>query len=305
MLFVWIILPLSSKACDVCGCIAGGSYNGILPQYQTNFMGYRIQYNSFMHPNTDLNKNYGNAVLEDQYKSQELWFRYFPQKRVQLFFSVPYKINSRIDTKTKNTIQGIGDLSVQADYILFNNGDSANLKWKNRIFVGAGIRLPTGKYQQRDINKVMMPAVFQVGSGAYSYSLHLLHTIRYKAVGINTNIQYAYNTKNELEFDYGNQFATTVSFFYWKKAKNFSILPNIGMSYETSQKNSEYGIIDNNSGGQTMLANIGLDMYFKKMGLNVFVQKPVYQNIGVSQPSNNIRVGLGLLFFLEKKMKTI
>lgn len=286
------------RACDICGCSSGGSYLGILPQFQRNFAGTRFQFRNFLHPQTPLNINGESIVQEDRMYTQEMWFRFYPKKRLQFFAFLPYKVNTRIESLRTTTIRGVGDMSITANYTLLNTGDSSR-DWKNLLIVGGGLKLPTGKYQQRDANRVMLPASFQVGTGAYTYILNAFHTLRYKAFGLNTNVQFFMNAENELQYQYGNQLSTSLSFFYWKNFQNTTILFNAGPSFESASKDHEYGAVKPYTGGNVLLANAGIDVYYRRFVLNAFVQLPVTQEVPYAQPVSQYRLGCGISYFLD------
>lgn len=286
-----------SKACDICGCSTGGSYLGILPQFQRNLAGLRFQYRNFMHPNTELNMNGESQVLEDRFYTTEAWMRFYPSDRIQLFIHVPYTLNQRFETMRTTTIEGIGDIRLTANYSLINTGDSILRNWKNLLLIGGGIKLPTGKYQQRDETRLMLPASFQVGTGAYSLLFNVIHTLRYKSWGINTTLQYSMNGRNEISYDYGDQYSAAFSLFYWKGTRSGSFLPNAGISYEYSNKDYQYDVIKPYSGGSVTLFNAGLDIYLNRFLINTFVQVPVSHNIPSSQPAGQLRLGGGISFF--------
>ncbi|TXI71256.1 MAG: hypothetical protein E6Q41_00520, partial [Cyclobacteriaceae bacterium] len=69
-----------TMACDVCGCSLGGSYFGILPQFNKNFVGLRwsqARFHAYMnHQSGYLSEETSN----DTYRKLELWGRYYVNK---------------------------------------------------------------------------------------------------------------------------------------------------------------------------------------------------------------------------------
>src|SRR6185436_19668942 len=104
----------------------------------------------------------------------EVWGRFYPTKRLVIFAFIPLSQNVRQETNTTVRIQSIGDISAQANYMILNTGDSLSRSWKQTWMAGAGIKLPTGKYQQRDADRTMLPLPFQIGTGAYSFKLNTI-----------------------------------------------------------------------------------------------------------------------------------
>ena len=59
--------------------------------------------------------------------------------------------------------------------------------------MGGLLVVPTGKYQQRDETLAMLPILFQIGKGAYSYGLQNMYTLKINNWGINTDYRYIWN----------------------------------------------------------------------------------------------------------------
>lgn len=296
------LFSLNALACDICGCGSGMNYLGVLPQFNRNLAGLRFQYSNFLHPSTNVNSNDASSqVLEDRFFRTEAWMRYYPADRWQLFVTVPYSVNQRMETQRTTQIEGMGDINVNVNYTLLDYGDSISSDWKNLLLVGGGAGLPTGKYQQRDDTKLMLPAGFQVGSGAFSYNLQLIHTLRYRTWGLNTNLRYTFNGENELSYDYGNQFSGAMALFYWGETKKFAYLPSVGVSLEHFEQDYQYDVLKEFSGGNFVNLTVGLDLYIKRFYINTFVQIPLSQEIPSNQPSGKANAGIGLAYFFGKE----
>lgn len=299
LLALTMTLTFAGEACNICGCsITSGAFNGIMPQFSKNIAGLRFSSQTYTHPNTDLNMNGNSRVLVDRYKLADFWFRYYPSKRVQTFFYLPYKINERLETERSTLVGGVGDISLSAYYTIVNTGDSLDRDIKVTWLTGGGVKLPTGKYQQRDDTKTILPVGIQVGTGAYSLLLSQNLSARRNALGINSQINYTINGKNELDYKLGNSFSGTLSFFYWKNFRNAKLLPNIGLTVEHFAKDKQYNLLLENSGSKNYVANIGLDVYMKQWIISVIYQKAFYQELSNSQPLGKYRLlmSIGHLF---------
>lgn len=300
ILFIILIFPLINiNACDICGCsVFSGPFYGILPQFTKNLVGFRTSTQKFTHPNTELNYNGNSRVIEDSYYTSELWFRYYPTKKLQTFLFIPFKYNQRIETEKNNSLYGIGDIYASALYPLFKSSDSSKSLTNYNWLIGGGIKLPTGKYQQRDANKTMLPVGFQAGNGAYSFLASSNFTIRKAALGLNTQINYTINGTNELDYKFGNAFSGIATAFYWKKMNRISLLPSIGILYEKSDKDIQYSMEKANTGNHAISTNLGMEVYAGQWLFSAFMQKSLYQKLYASQPSNVYRfqVGIGHYF---------
>lgn len=300
MLFSLLLFLLSPnlKACDICGCAAGTNYLGVLPQFDRNLAGLRFQYSRALHPNGNYNTNdKSSQVLEDRFYTTESWLRYYLTDSWQLFVNVPYGINQRVETNRITTIQGIGDIRLNLNYTLINFGDSITRDWKNLLLIGAGASLPTGKYQQRDDAQLMLPALFQIGMGAFSYQLNLNHTIRYRTWGINTSGIYRFRGENELRHDFGDHASFSSTLFYWGELKGGYYMPNMGISYDHFATDYQFEAKKPETGGTIWNFNIGIDLYLGNFLISAFAQLPVAQNIPVAQPLGQGNAGGSISYF--------
>lgn len=262
IIFIFILSFLNSKACDICGCAINlNGINGVLPLFNKNIVGLKSNYQSFKHPQTIENKTINGYVLQDQYYTQELMMRLYLKPKIQLYFSLPFKQNIRKETSTTYSINGIGDINLGFNYALVNQSDSL----KNNVWMwwtGAGIKLPNGKYQQRNKEKTMLPVGFQIGTGAYSGFFTNQMTYRFKKMGLNWLSNYSINGENELFYQLGNSFQTQIQAFYWINLNPKSkILPQFGVSYLNFDKDKNYSIIKQHSGGQRLNILGSLDFF--------------------------------------------
>ncbi len=297
LLFMFGLSP-NTYACDICGCGPGGSFTGILPQFQRNFIGLRYQYRQFNHPNTELNKNGNSRVYSDVFHRSEIWGRYNPHPRIQMFAFVPFHYNIRNESMRTTEKQSIGDIQLMANYMLINTGDSVDTQWKNTLMGGARIKLPTGKYQMRDETKLLLPLAFQPGNGAYGYTFNLIYTTRINKWGMNTDFFYTINTKNELEYQMGNAIQSSLSLFYVHTTPRGMLLSSLGLAYENMKKDLDFGTVKPYTGGTYVLLNAGLDFYMNRFIVNVFAQQPVYAKIPSHQALSSIRFGAGIVITL-------
>ena len=289
-----IFLSGNALACDVCGCAMAGNYSGIYPQFQKNIIGFRYRFQSFNHPNTDLNLNGTSLVQRDKFQTYELAGRFYLSDRIQLLAAVPYSVHMREESERTTDISGIGDMTVAANYTLINTGDSLKKTFKHTLLVGAGVSLPTGRYQQRDATKAMLPAQFQIGTGAYRFSLRSNYTVRYEGFGVNAEANYTFNGENERFYQFGNQYSASANAFYWFQGNGFSILPSLGISYEHYNQDYEYENVKEQTGGSLQLLNAGIDLYLDKYYVQFFMQQPLAQNLPDAQPSNQGRFSIGV-----------
>ncbi|MBL0740677.1 hypothetical protein JI741_05580 [Chryseolinea sp. Jin1] len=278
-MMVLILLSLAAscpaRACDVCGCSLGGNYFGILPLYNKNFVGLRwsqAKFHSYIAPTQYLSAQQSN----DTYAKVELWGRYYLTKRIQLFAFVPYAYNNMNGTDQAVSASGLGDISIMANYVVVNTGESKS-DFKHTLIAGGGVKLPTGKFDLEDKGKIINRN-FQLGTGSVDFNVNAVYTLRYKKTGINVETGYKINTRNSHEYLFGNQYRASAQLFYWQTAGAFSFLPHAGMNYEQAAMHKDGDIIQVNTGGSAWLGSGGVDIYINRFTLGVNYQKPVSQH---------------------------
>ena len=286
---VFMLSGMNAFSCDACGCAMTGAYNGIYPQFSRNLLGFRYGNTEFTHPNTPLNYNGESRVYKDYFQRFEAWGRFYPSDKVQLFAFVPYQVHRREEENRTTEIRGVGDITILANYALVNTGDSLDRKFNHTLLLGGGFTLPTGKYQERDEGQQMLPAQFQIGTGAYSLSTQLNYTIRHKGFGLNTELSYTFRDVNERSYRFGESANMAISGFYWIKKDGMAILPNLGWSYEEYHPDLEYGQRKAETGGNMQFLNLGVDLNYKRLFLRGFVQNPLSQNLPEAQPRSGLR----------------
>lgn len=301
-LFILILVMFVSndlRACNICGCASGANYNGILPQYRKNILALRHRYRSF--DQYELQRDGSKLKSNFQYQTIDLWGRIYLKDRIQFFFTVPYTVNTLTDdVNGSSVLNGIGDITLQVNYNVINTtyDTSRTHTVQHNLLIGGGVKLPTGKYQQRNKDELMYAANFQAGSGAYSYMANLIYTFRYRKVGFNADVNYIYNTENELKYAFGNQFTSSLTLFAWLKKGKTTFLPNTGVFYEHLQRDIDNGYYNNLSGGYALNYNLGMDVYFKKLFAGITFQTPVVQEIGSDDVVYKLRymLNVGVMF---------
>ncbi|MCH8554316.1 MAG: hypothetical protein LAT76_04100 [Schleiferiaceae bacterium] len=299
ILIVWLLILLSQpgKACDICGCGTGSAFIGLLPGTTGTLFGVRSGFQSFNHPKTPLNFNAESQVLRDKFYRQEAWFRHFANPRLQFILQVPYQIHVREESLQQTVIQGIGDIQINALYQLFPRKLDAPefSNWKHSLFIGGGVGLPTGKYQQRDMKQAMLPQLFQIGAGAFSGVARTMYIVKYKKLGLFTDVNHRRFAVNELDYHIGAQTAATALFFKEYVIKNTRLLPSAGLVLEHMNRDMEYGFTKATTGGTTGLMQLGFDFYAGKLMLQGFAQWSVLNKLPEAMPQSNWRTGITLI----------
>ncbi len=292
--FIYLIgIWTNAAACDVCGCSSGASYMGTMPQIQRSFIGLRYNWRSFL-----VTPNDGSSLIKEHYQSSDLWVRYFPHQRGQLLAVVPLNFYSRVSTDKAIKTQGLGDISLMAGYMLYNNGDSIGKLWKHTLTINAGVKIPTGAYNMRAEGLRLTPNM-QAGSGSFDYLANLFYSIRYKKVGFTTEANARFCSTNPNQYKQGDKYSAAARFFVWQRLNfNSSILPSAGLTIDYSKKDREYNQIITESGGYGLFAAVGVEYYYRRFALGANCQIPLqysYSN-NMSKPYPRLSAQLMFMF---------
>ncbi len=275
LLCLGISMVLYSSACDVCGCGASNYGVGILPQFHKHFVGLRFQSSRYISLPHEDEKN--ASPTNERFQSVQVWGRWSPHKRVQIFAFVPYKINRREADQT-DIVKGIGDFAMLATYVPINTAPKEK-SWKHMLQVGLGMKVPTAKWD-KVVDGLMLHPNIQLGTGSYDLHANLQYTARYRQVGSNVELNYWYNGTNAQHFHFGNKATSSVKFFIWKSWKNISVLPQVGIAGESAAQDKQNMTLQTHTGGYSVLATGGVDVYYKKIGIQCQMRRPVAEQLG-------------------------
>jgi hypothetical protein len=272
-----LAVATGTYACDVCGCSLGGSYFGVLPLFNKNFVGLRWSQARFYAAMDHRTEGLPAEYSHDTYSKVELLGRFYVNSRLQLFVFVPYIYNDMNGTEQVVSAHGPGDVTLMANYMLVNTANDKTRQVVHSWLAGGGLKLPTGKFSLEDRGKLVNPN-FQMGTGSLDFLLSTMYTVRYKKTGITTEAGYKINTRNSNDYLFGNQFHVSSQLFYWEKFGSVSLLPSAGVYYEQAAVHRDEDIIQVNTGGSGLLFSAGLQTSFKGFTAGVDYKHPLSQN---------------------------
>lgn len=289
-----------ANACDICGCGVGNTYVGVLPEFRKHIIGIRYRYNSII---THVGVGGATTYLttNEYYNTTELWGGFKLANKWRLLSSVPYSFNSRTNSSSHNAKDGLGDISNTIFYELINNKTATkqNKLLINALWLGAGIKLPTGNYNPIDKNITSSNNLFQLGTGSTDFSIAAMYDLRYQDAGINVNSSYKINTTNKYNYQYGNKFTISSQLYYkFKIANKFSVAPNAGILFENSEQDYDNKEIVDISGGNLTMSSIGAETSYKKIAIGFNWQSPISQNLAMGIIKANDRVMVHLSWLL-------
>jgi hypothetical protein len=295
-LFLFISLP--SKACDLCGCGAGGYYLGVMPQFQKNFVGVRYRNASF-DSHLGGNGNYSSLFeTQERFYTAEVWARFYPHPKLQLLAFLPYQWNFQDENNQTKSLSGMADASIIAQYEVWNTTtDTISQKFEHSFFVGTGVKLPTGKSDFNDEDALQVAnANFQLGTGSTDFLLTSQYTIRYKKAGFTADISYKINTENNQNYRFGNRVSTNATLFYVKQIGKFGFMPTVGAYYENSQKDKRENKTIFDTGGNLFNAVFGTQIYTGRFMFGINYHTPLKQNLANNQINSKDRLMIQTAF---------
>lgn len=272
-----------AAACDICGCGVGSYYIGLLPDFKKRFGGIRYQYKGLKtHIGQDGSTSYLSS--DETYQTIDIWGAWNIGRKFRIMGFIPFNMNHRISSGSSAYKSGFGDIALNGYYQLFNSRNTihGNKLLVHSLWMGLGIKLPSGTYNPDDKNPVQgSQNSFQLGTGSVDGMLNAMYDIRIQDLGFNLNSSYKFNTSNKYDYTYGNKFTVNSLFYYKIRAgKNLTIAPNAGCMFEQSakDKNKNSNMVYE-SGGQLLMGTIGAEFSWGKFGIGGNVQTPLHQDL--------------------------
>lgn len=274
---------LSAGACDICGCGVGSYYIGILPDFQKRFLGLRYQ-NKLITSHLAPGGGRSYLTTDERYHSVELWGAVNIGERFRVIGFVPLNHIVKQSSSHKQSKTGLGDIAAIGYYNIMKSETTTNnfKRLVHSLWLGGGIKLPTGKYQSADANENQNLNTFQLGSGSVDFSVNAMYDLRLHDAGLNTNMSYKMNTANNSAYQYGNKFTANMLLYYkFKLGEMMSVAPNTGILYETSAKDVYRSNVKVDlSGGYSTLYSIGTELRIGRTNIGGNYQIPISQSLG-------------------------
>lgn len=302
LLVLWCgLFAISMQACDACGCSIGRDSWGITPNNYRHFAGIRFQYRTFhnAHPaSLSGNASDGMASGDDYFMRAEVIGRFAILPRLQLFGSMPYRYNERVEDGISSVHNGIGDASMQLQWMALKPGCNA---WKHALQLNLGGKAPTGNFAFSH----EVPVAMQPGSGSWDWMTGINYTLRFKNAGFNIEANRRFNGYTEGGYDWGNSSAFSSKFFVTLYSDSTSVwMPWIGTSaeyFETNIENMKYQIRAAYTDGHLITGNAGIDFYSDKLGISLEAGLPVISELAEGYSTMKFHVGARVLFFIQNK----
>lgn len=283
LLFLMVLAPAKSWACDICGCGVGSYYIGILPDFKKRFVGLRYQNKLLV---SHLNENGERTYLttNERFHTIEVWGALNIGKRFRAMYILPYNFISKNNQGTTSSKSGFGDAAIFGYYnVLRKEHTTDHLKRIiQSLWLGAGVKVPTGGYNPADKSESAQQLnTFQLGTGSTDFSFNMMYDLRIHDAGMNVNTNYKINTANNTGYRYGNKLTTMLLGYYkWRLGQQGSFSPNAGFVLESATKDVSGSLVQHGTGGAIWMASVGVECSVRKISVGINFQDPLHQNLG-------------------------
>ncbi|MEI6184097.1 MAG: hypothetical protein WCP65_01115 [Bacteroidota bacterium] len=277
-----IITSNNINACEICGCGGSNTYLGLLPDFKTKFIGIRY------------NHQYYKTVMEmdktqfshNYYNTTEIWGGVNVGKKWKMLAFVPYKFNKQAGDDDTTYNSGFGDITVLANYKLWNKVSvNGNKGVSQQLWIGGGFKLPVGKFgvNAKDPATAIADINAQLGTGTIDFLFNVLYNVKFGNWGVNTTMNYKANTDND-GYKFGDKLSANSIGYYRIACKNGNyVSPNIGVMYENTATNTLSGVSVASTGGYLASGSAGVEWNIKKIAFGINAALPISQNYAQGQ----------------------
>ena len=265
--------------CDVCGCSGNGGSMGFGTGLNNNFIGLRYIGQRYRSRDGIFSNS---PWIDENFNTIQLWTQVPIGRRFIINAVMPYQFHSReFADNTEQQINGLGDATVLGFYqVLKQVPDSIiSIKPQHTLQVGGGVKMPTGSFDEENLEGSVNPS-FQLGTGSWDYILGANYGVTHRNWGLSAMVNYTIKTKNDKEYTFGNQFNYALNAYKtYYLGTNFALTPQAGVGGEHFDKNKEFGLEVNNTGGSAFFSRLGMEINYKQYALGLSTMLPVAQDL--------------------------
>ncbi|MDE3234313.1 MAG: hypothetical protein KGO81_00050 [Bacteroidota bacterium] len=296
LVFIFLITASVSFACPICGCGGGSMYMGLLPNFQSKFIGVRYHYAAY---HTQLANNPGQ-FSDNYYNITELWGGINIGSKFKVLGFVPYYFNKQSDDDGVTYKNGLGDITLLGQYKIWSaiNSIGGNKVLHQQLWIGGGVKLPTGIFNinVNDTTTTIADINAQLGTGSIDFILNGMYSFTAGNFGFNTSVTYKINSQNKDRYLYGNKFTLNSIAYYNFSGKKMQFSPNIGIGYENTASNELYASKVRYTGSRVTTVIAGLETSFNSIGIGINAQLPIQQDFAEGQTKLNMKAMAHITF---------
>lgn len=292
---ILIVCCYGAMACDICGASGSSNSIGLLPQYYNHFAGIQYQYRGYSSTHPAGHEVSGVSASEEHFQNAILWAGVKVQKSIQVFAYVPYQYNMQYNNGNKGIYSGLGDISTIAMVTLVKPVEGNSKPFRHTLMAGGGVKAPTGKCGMVNIDSMMnmLP-----GTGSWDFSVNANYILGYKNAGMQTEASYTITTANAQQYKFGNKLSVNTQLFYRYKPQAVVWVPQAGVRldyrlHDYTNYNRKW--LDEQTGGYMLYATAGMQLFYRKLGLQCSYSIPVSQKYATGYVRMKQQVDAGLL----------
>lgn len=282
------------KSCDVCALFSGAT-----PNILKNRAGVYFRYRSFsgLYNGTSYQKTShfpdgfpiptpGSPVqVTEQYASSTFYGRWFFKPRWNVQMQLPLVYNSASIGDYSKSIGGLGDANVMVNAAVVDQADESQ---SLQVFLGAGIKLPTGA-KFSEITDYLEWYELQGTTGSIDALFRADVSWRSNKFGLISSNLFRLNTADKHEMRFGNFLNMTANAFYLVDLADakFQLMPAAGAFLESYSGRTLYGEQISDTGGSTLFATASVSLFLNSVAIRTEIQIPVWQDLnGIQMLSN-------------------
>lgn len=286
-----------------CGCDMLITYQGIMPSDYNGMVGLNMRQRYFKGAamtHTHANgSEHEHGQMNQVLTNYEINYRFFISKKLLLSGNIPiadYQLSSsKVAAPSRNT--GLADPILLLKYELISPAQNEEIKIKQRLLIGSGLKLPLGAHYNAFVNNSPQDEnllQLQLGSGSIDFIANANYQLRKNNIGLQSDVSFKLNTANKYGYQKGNQWNAQANFFYQKRFQSSVLMPNVGIIYESSSNDIINNALLNNTGGSNLFASLGAEFFKRKLTFFFNYQQLIKQNLNGFQMKNNLRFNLGI-----------
>lgn len=286
-----VLISYNGYSCDVCGGIMPAGNQDLIPGNQFHFVGLRASISSF-------NSYHDDRESFEQFSRSSIVGRFQLNERVDLQMDLPFHYKVQTENNERSSMQGIGDMVVQCNYLWINRADEkerSSISFRS----GIGVKLPTGKFSKNawETNNLYP------GSGSFDYSVQSNFIYMKRKLGVRHEFTGSYKTSNSAGYRYGHSVNTRLEGLYIVQFDNSRLIPACGIGYFYSGKDriDNIPVTGSFNYGHSINGELGLNYLINNWMLSVKYSLPIYQKIDNGNVMNKGIGELSIIYLIQKK----
>jgi hypothetical protein len=282
--------------CDFCLCSQG------ISPLDFSGKGIRIDQSyllidKMVHNTNTIDNNEGSY---EKHLTFQLSGIYSISPRISFMGIVPFSVRSGRDdlNSAVSRTSGIGDVILFARYFPL---EVHTMKSTFLLSTQLGLKLPTGKSNEKIGGELIDPHL-QIGTGStdFLFGTNLMYSLN--RFNVSSNFIFGLRNRGNTGYQFGNTLNYGLNFGYRVYqsgiGRNIVVL-NAGLKGDLHGKDSQDGVIIDDSGGNTTYVSAGVNYFITpRLELEVQFNQPVYYHLYGTQDAETFRFVSGVQFIM-------